>query len=521
MQKLVAHQDKIDQFLLNSANHAERPKQIEYKETHISKLYLTANYVYKRKKSVALDFVDFSSLDRRYQACLDELRLNRRLAPKTYLALLPLYSGQEGISWQTSSKEDQPIEWLVHMQRLPQSEMLDQRLRDNKPPKPKEMQELAALLCKFYQQERIYQLQAEPWLQSFWLHSEQNFSFLLEANPQQETLIRSIESRQKDFLFFRRDLLTSRIDKALICDGHGDLKPEHICLVKPPVIYDCVEFDASYRQNDILDELSFFALECEFMGFPQIGDELISRVMPEFDNDLTAGAFYRSYRACVRAKIEGINAKNASSAEAKSKKTHAMQRYLELANKYAKRLDPPQLFVIGGLMGSGKSTLARALAKVLGAEHLESDKMRQEVFPHAGDELAAYGQGLYQPERRAEVYHKLHDLSRQLLLQARSVVVDASFISRKNRLRFQELAKELSLPFQLLWCDCEASLAKERIARRRTQEKSASHARPELYDEQRQNFEDFAGSEQPLLLDSSLEVDRNVRLIQKHCQRSA
>ena len=59
-------------------------------ETHISWLLLTGRYAYKVKKPLRLDFLDFSTLERRRHYCLEELRLNRRYAPKIYLNVVPI-----------------------------------------------------------------------------------------------------------------------------------------------------------------------------------------------------------------------------------------------------------------------------------------------------------------------------------------------------------------------------------------------------------------------------------------------
>jgi aminoglycoside phosphotransferase family enzyme len=53
---------------------------VELKETHISWVLLTGDFVYKIKKPVKLDFLDFSTLERRRFFCEEELRLNRRFA---------------------------------------------------------------------------------------------------------------------------------------------------------------------------------------------------------------------------------------------------------------------------------------------------------------------------------------------------------------------------------------------------------------------------------------------------------
>ena len=60
---------------------------IEMKQTHISVLLLSRNYVIKLKKPVDFGFLDYTTLNKRLKACEDEIRLNRRLCPDTYIGL--------------------------------------------------------------------------------------------------------------------------------------------------------------------------------------------------------------------------------------------------------------------------------------------------------------------------------------------------------------------------------------------------------------------------------------------------
>jgi hypothetical protein len=46
-------------------------------------------------------------------------------------------------------------------------------------------------------------------------------------------------------------------------EGHGDLRPEHVCLLDPPVVIDALEFNAALRRLDPWDEIAFLAMECE------------------------------------------------------------------------------------------------------------------------------------------------------------------------------------------------------------------------------------------------------------------
>ncbi len=55
-------------------------------ETHTGMVFLVGDRAYKIKKPVLTDFLDFSTVERRESACADEVALNRRLAPDSYLA---------------------------------------------------------------------------------------------------------------------------------------------------------------------------------------------------------------------------------------------------------------------------------------------------------------------------------------------------------------------------------------------------------------------------------------------------
>ncbi|MDE2297276.1 MAG: hypothetical protein KGK18_03845, partial [Burkholderiales bacterium] len=70
-------------------------------------------------------------------------------------------------------------------------------------------------------------------------------------------------------------LLGARAQNGKVVEGHGDLRPEHVWLLKPPVVIDCLEFNARLRQVDPFDEIAFLALECGMAGAPWIGAHLL------------------------------------------------------------------------------------------------------------------------------------------------------------------------------------------------------------------------------------------------------
>src|SRR5690606_28692095 len=71
---------------------------------------------------------------------------------------------------------------------------------------------------------------------------------------------------QQTLLGRHTDLLGMRVGEGRIVEGHGDLRPEHVCLLRVPIIIDCLEFKRAFRVLDAADELGYLALECERLG---------------------------------------------------------------------------------------------------------------------------------------------------------------------------------------------------------------------------------------------------------------
>jgi len=117
--------------------------------------------------------------------------------------------------------------------------------------------------------------------------------------------IASIAEAQLAFLAQRADLFDERVRKGRIVEGHGDLRPEHICLVTPPAIIDCLEFAQELRIGDPTDELSFLGLECERLGKPAVGQWFLDayREVTRDEPPAELLRFHRRYRALRRAVI--------------------------------------------------------------------------------------------------------------------------------------------------------------------------------------------------------------------------
>src|SRR5262249_50312723 len=110
------------------------PTQVDFKQTHMSWVFLAGGEVYKVKKPVKYVFADAATLESRYFLCRAEVRLNRRLAPGTYLGVVPIVERGNRLELGNDAEVHNPNvrEYAVRMLRLPHDGMLDHLLRIGK-----------------------------------------------------------------------------------------------------------------------------------------------------------------------------------------------------------------------------------------------------------------------------------------------------------------------------------------------------------------------------------------------------
>jgi uncharacterized protein len=294
--------EKIDALRQRSA-YPGRPDKVVALETHMSWVFLAGDKAYKLKKPVRLPYLDFSTREKREEACRSELSLNRRLAPGVYLDVVPLrrLSGQ----YQIGGTDGEIHDWLVVMRRLDETHSLEYALAHHHLD-PEWLVRLEALLAGFYRRARPASVrtveQARNWSRSLRLNS----SILLTRNfALTEETVFQVERAQRAFLERRSELLKSRLRNRHIVDGHGDLRPEHIFINETISIIDCLEFNASLRATDPFEELAYLAVECERHGMSWAGDHVIrqlARVLPD-PAPLELITFYKCYRATLRARL--------------------------------------------------------------------------------------------------------------------------------------------------------------------------------------------------------------------------
>jgi predicted kinase len=311
--------------------------------------------------------------------------------------------------------------------------------------------------------------------------------------------------------FVQRDpqVFTKRIEHGWIREGHGDLRAEHIAMLDPPAIFDCVEFNEAFRCNDLANELAFLAMDLDFHGANALASHLFDRYKKRTGDDPGEAlwCFYKSYRACVRAKVAALTATARGRGSVEGVNCwNAAARLVQLANYYALHFYRPLLLVTFGTMGSGKSTVANALRESLGLRLIQSDAVRHRLLGR--DREAGYGGGIYTQENENRVYDAMHTEAAQALQHGHSVVLDATYLRQTYRGAVRELARQYDADLLFVQCVCPRSVALGRLAQRQKTGQSLSDGRPELYDAQATQFEPPGelAEEQLLIVDTQSPV---------------
>ncbi len=271
----------------------------------MSWVFTAGDRVYKLKKPVHYPFLDFRTLTARETNCCEEVRLNRRLAPDVYLGVISLTIEKNGRL--AIAGVGEVVDWLVEMRRLPDELMLDQAILRHtiEHDGNGRLDAVADLLIGFYRAAPPAEISPSAFVEQFAREHAINEAVL--CDPRFE-----LDGAQVSDVVARVQLgieggapLKDRVKQSRIVEGHGDLRPEHICLSDPPVIIDCLEFSRALRLVDPFDELTFFTLECDLLGASWVGEYIMERCADGLDGTPAPQLieFYWNYRACLRARI--------------------------------------------------------------------------------------------------------------------------------------------------------------------------------------------------------------------------
>lgn len=511
------------QALASPATYPGHPR-VTVHETHASWVFVVRDRAYKIKKPLRLGFLDYSTLERRREACREEVLVNHELAPDIYLGVRAIVRTPTGYRL-TAEDALAPLEYAVEMRRFRERDTLAGLITTGSLTR-RHVSAVAHRLAEFHRAAPVIEGWGPERMLAIWRRNVQELEEALRiAQPDEIAPLRDrrvdVAAAFGESFVARHELeLRSRGLLGLARDGHGDLRCEHV-LVRPTIrIIDRIEFDPHLRHTDVACDLAFLAMDLETLGQRSAAHELYGAyghagISPGSEQ---LRSFYAAHWALVRAKValigaaeherradlataeadvSGSEASNARKEppndedmdKARSELQHA-QHLLSLSERLCWRARRPVALVICGPAASGKSTLAAELARRSEMPVVSSDAVRKRL---AGVDLRESARpDHYTAAFTRATYEQLGRDALSALRDDDGVIVDATCRSHEDRRLLLSRLGRVGMTLLLVRCTIPLEVAIERATRRLRDPHRISDATPQIVERQFREWEEPA-----------------------------
>lgn len=445
-------QEETIAFLSDPDSYGAGIGPVERIETHCSIIFLVANRVFKLKRAVRFSSLDYSTIERRAEACKAELSLNRRTAPELYLDVRAIRRGDGGrLAFDGNGAI---VDWVVVMRRFDQADLLDHRA-DARSLNPPLMRQLADEIAAFHAGVEVTPTfggsTAVRAAIDGWRREWDSIAAGVDGAAGQ-----AYHAAAYAALAEVADLLDRRREQGKVRRCHGDMRLANICLLEGrPTLFDCVEFNDEISCIDVLYDLAFPLMDLHHRGLAECANALFNRyvdVAGELEG-LRALPLFLSLRAATRAQMLAAGALRHDPSETQHFRALA-RSHLALAQS-ALRRRPPRVIAIGGLTGSGKALLAQGLAADIapapGARIIRSDVIRKRLMNVSLE--ARLSPTAYDRAATQRVYDTIRRETATIVTAGGTVVVDATFLHAADRRSMTEVARAAGVPFSGLWLE--------------------------------------------------------------------
>ena len=335
----MTDQKQVVEALMKPEAYDEDTGKIELKQTHISFVFLTRNFVYKIKKAVNFGFLDFSTLEKRRVFCEKEVELNRRLCGDMYLEVVPIT--KSGII--KVGGEGEAIEYAVKMKRIPEEKIMTRLLEEGKVDK-KLVDRMAKIIAEFHQKAGTCKKTGEfgslPIVKTNWKENfDQSKEFVGETISQES--YNMIHEKVDDFMKKNEAFFAKRVAENKVKECHGDIHSGNIFVADKIYIFDAIEFNDRFRICDVASDVAFLAMDLDFKDRSDLSSFFVEKYI-EYSGDKELEkllSFYKCYRAYVRGKVVSFRLKDPNvGKEEKAAAKKEAKAYFDLATEYARQL---------------------------------------------------------------------------------------------------------------------------------------------------------------------------------------
>jgi len=327
---------EMAQALLHPEAYPDTSAGVELVQTQTSFIFLTGDFVYKVKKPVNLDYLDYTTLEKRQFYCQREVELNRRLCPDAYLGIVTINQNKADIKIEGRGGV---IEYAVKMRYLPREAMLDMLLAGDKVSVGM-ITALAEKMTRFHRE-----AETSPAISFFGENdaiitsTEDNFNQTIQfiGNTISQKSYRRIKDFTSAFIEANAYIFHQRVANGKIRDCHGDFHSAHICFDDDIYIFGCVEFNDRFRYCDVASEIAFLAMDLDKFGRADLSRAFVDAYKATSQDEELSHLlnFYKCYRAYTCGKAENNKLDNPHiSEEEKAQIQEVANKYYELAESY-------------------------------------------------------------------------------------------------------------------------------------------------------------------------------------------
>lgn len=481
---------------------------IEAIQTHISHVFLSRERVYKIRKPVDLGFLCFATRSDRNGDCLNEIRLNRRIAPDVYLGVAAIRRDSAG-RWRIGAIREtlecgangEPFEHCVVMRHLP-ADRNAKNLLETGGLLPEHLRGLAKTIARFHAAHGLGS--PAPWSIEAWLErtlTPVRDTFELARTAASDaidpTLLGRCEASMLSRFSERRIRFEARRNTGRAVDGHGDLHLDHIWYEHgpaDPIAIDCIEFNETLRKIDVAAELAFTAMDLAYRDRRDLAETFLNAYALETDDYSLYDVidFHIAHRALVRASVAGVaSGETEVGFEQRRAAAESAGAHLRFAADGLSSDRCGSVIVVCGIVGTGKSTLANAAAEHLPGVVVASDRVRKRL---AGLDpemraISAPGEGIYDDATTRRVYRALLDRARPIVESGRVAILDATHSRREHRAAVMDWADERGVAAFLLEARCEAAETRRRLLEREREPGRISDAGVDFHAVSSRDFE--------------------------------
>lgn len=451
-------------------------QDIEIIETHISWVVLTGDYAYKLKKPADFGFLDFRTLKQRHYYCQQEVRLNQRLMPDTYLDVVS-FCGDENQLYLSDERDADVFEYAVRMRQFDRQQQLNCLLQRDELTLT-QLDQLAHSLAEFHQQVPSAPADSD-WgsPESIWHIVEDNFQRPLQFLDDDQDRQASQQLYQQAQHYFKRlkKRFERRKEQGFVRECHGDLHLTNITMIDDQLVpFDCLEFNEQFRWTDVQYDLAFLLMDLEATGHQKLANRCLNQYLAASGDypGLSVLNFYKACRATITAKVALIG---------KQLELEQYRHYFALACRYAS-ISPTKLYLMQGVSGSGKSYVSEKLSDQHGFIWLRADTERKRIHQQMLDD--GRPTDLYGPQMNKMTLEHLVSHSEKILADGYSLIVDAVHINQRTRQRYVELAQSLKAEVMIIECQCSNQTREQRIKQRLALGTDQSDASVEVMNDQ-------------------------------------